>query len=103
MKDKNIIYWVVIIGNTLAIICFTILAVIFHKWWIVFFSLLFQNYITQPQTYYRICDGCGKHSEYTNSYNNALEKAKNAGWIMIKNNDKWHDYCPECQKSGKDK
>ena len=30
-----------IIKNIVTIICFTILAIIFNHWWIIFFSLLF--------------------------------------------------------------
>ena len=30
-----------IIKNIVSIICFTILAIIFNHWWIIFFSLLF--------------------------------------------------------------
>lgn len=29
------------IRNIVALICFTALAIIFHKWWIVFFSIIF--------------------------------------------------------------
>jgi len=35
----------VIIKNTITLICFTILAIIFKTWWIVFFSILFTSYI----------------------------------------------------------
>ena len=30
-----------IIKNIVSIICFTILAIMFNRWWIIFFSLLF--------------------------------------------------------------
>lgn len=33
-----------IIKNIIAIICFTILAIVFNKWWIVLFSLIFLTY-----------------------------------------------------------
>lgn len=46
--------------------------------------------------YFRVCDKCGKHSPEADTYNKALEKAKDFGWAHIKNNDKWEDYCPEC-------
>lgn len=32
---------ILIFGNIAILACFTILAVIFNKWWIVFFSMLF--------------------------------------------------------------
>ena len=34
-----------ILKNIIAIICFTILAIVFNKWWIVLFSLLFLTYL----------------------------------------------------------
>lgn len=30
-----------ILKNIIAIICFTILAIVFNKWWIIFFSVVF--------------------------------------------------------------
>ena len=33
-----------IIKNIIAIICFTILAIVFNKWWIILFSLIFLTY-----------------------------------------------------------
>lgn len=35
----------VFIKNTISLICFTILAIFFNKWWIVFFATLFVSYI----------------------------------------------------------
>ena len=40
----NKLKWI-IIKNIIAIICFTILAVIFNKWWIILFALLFITFI----------------------------------------------------------
>ena len=31
--------------NIITLICFTVLAVVFEKWWIVFFSILFFNHV----------------------------------------------------------
>ena len=39
----NIYKWF-ILKNIIVSICFTILAIVFNKWWIVFFSLLFLTY-----------------------------------------------------------
>lgn len=97
MENKNNIYWIVATKNTLVLICFTVLSIVFHKWWIVFFSAFFLTSVKHLPLYYRICDGCGKHSEYADNYDEALEKAKKAGWIKIKKDNKWYDYCPECQ------
>ena len=43
MNEVNIIfcYLIGILYNIASVVCFTILAIIFNKWWIVFFSLLF--------------------------------------------------------------
>lgn len=40
------IYLMAMVKNIVALICFTILAIVFNKWWIVFFSLLFWSFIT---------------------------------------------------------
>ena len=94
--DKSI-YCACLIKNSICVICFTVLAVIFHKWWIVLFSALFLSDLKTTHQSYRVCDGCGKHSPYADSYNEALDKAKAAGWVHYVDGNK--DYCPEC-KSG---
>lgn len=33
-----------ILKNIVVIICFTVLAIVFNKWWIILFSLLFLTY-----------------------------------------------------------
>ncbi len=38
---KNKVFILLAIKNIVAIICFTILSIVFNHWWIVFFSLLF--------------------------------------------------------------
>ena len=43
----------------------------------------------------RICDKCGKHSEYADTFDGAIEAAKENGWLYDK--DKNKDYCPDCQ------
>lgn len=32
---------ILVLKNIVSIICFTILAIVFNRWWIVFFSILF--------------------------------------------------------------
>ena len=39
----NVFKWL-ILKNIIVVICFTILAIMFNKWWIIFFSLLFITY-----------------------------------------------------------
>lgn len=98
--DKSFI-WAWAFKNIVAIIAWTALAILFNKWWIALFSLLFISSIkteTKNRSY-RVCDGCGKHSPYANSYNEALDKAKEAGWVHYVDGNK--DYCPECaEKEG---
>ena len=97
-KMKKNIYWICTVRNSISLICWTIIAVVFNKWWLAFFSILFWCWPEQnnKMIYFRVCDKCGKHSPETNTYNKALEKAKDFGWTHIKNGDKWEDYCPEC-------
>lgn len=95
--DKNIT-WAWVIKNTAAIFVWVTLAIVFDKWWIALFALLFICGIKYhgPNTY-RICDKCGKHSPYAKNPNEALDMAKAAGWIHIAEGNE--DYCPDCQKN----
>lgn len=45
MKDEIKVYLIITLKNIATIICFTILAIIFNKWWIVLFSALFYSSI----------------------------------------------------------
>lgn len=94
--NKNF-YWSVAIKNSICVICWTVLAITFHKWWIALFGILFlTSYGTKTvKRYYRVCDGCGKHSPYADSYNEALDKAKAASCVHYVEDNK--DYCPRCQ------
>lgn len=92
--NKNTI-WACIINNIICVSCWTILAIIFNRWWIALFAFLFFAIPNTTHKYYRTCDRCGKHSEYADSYNEALDKAKAAGWIHHVDGNK--DYCPECR------
>lgn len=96
--NKHVL-WAFVIKNSIALICFTILAIIFGKWWIVFFSALFLISIKNSDTY-MICDGCGRYSPYAKDHKTAIEEEIKAGWVRRKVGDKWEDYCPECQVKG---
>jgi hypothetical protein len=93
--NKNLI-WVWAIKNSIAILAWTALAIVFNKWWIALFAILFMSSLQTKHQSYRVCDGCGKHSPYADSYNEALEKAKEDGWLHIVDGNK--DYCPDCIK-----
>lgn len=94
--DKNTI-WALMLKNVMVILVWGALAVLFHKWWIALFAILFMSYVEISHKSYRVCDGCGKHSPYANSYNEALDKAKEAGWVHYVDGNR--DYCPECAKN----
>ena len=38
-----------VIINCVSLVCFTILAIVFNKWWIVFFSTLFYAYVGKDE------------------------------------------------------
>lgn len=93
--DKNVM-WPWAIKNSICVICWTALAVVFHKWWIAFFALLFMSNVQTKYRNYRVCDKCGMHSPYADSYNEALAAAIDAGWLHVAEGNK--DYCPDCRK-----
>ena len=96
---KNFV-WAWAFKNVVALFAWVALAILFNKWWIALFALLFLSSIETKTRSYRVCDGCGKHSSYANNYNEALDKAKEAGWIHYVDGNK--DYCPECSKNVRD-
>ena len=94
---NNGIWWSVAIKNTVCVICWVVLAIVFNKWWIALFGALFIGGVSTEHKQCRICDKCGKHSPYADSYNEALDLAKAAGWMHFVDGDR--DYCPDCQKT----
>ena len=96
--NKNNIVWAWVIKNSICTISWVVLAIVFNKWWIALFGILFISGFSRLETpkHYRICDKCGKHSPYANNVGEALDKAKEAGWAHYVDGDK--DYCPECQE-----
>lgn len=94
MKTKEFI--VILLYNISIVAIFAALAMTFNHWWIVLFSILFMSFPTTLLIPRRKCDGCGKYSEYASSTEEAIAKAKAAGWLHIPEGDL--DYCPECRK-----
>ena len=92
--DKNA-WWAWTIKNSVSVICWVALAVIFNKWWIALFGLLFMSDFKMKHKNYRICDKCGKHSPYEDSYDKAIKRAEAVGWIHYDDGNR--DYCPDCQ------
>ena len=94
--------WAVVIQNSIAVICWVILAVFFGKWWIALFSILFLSGGVKTQAH-MICDGCGRYSPYAKTHAEAIEKELEAGWVRRARQDgKWEDFCPECQAKTQD-
>lgn len=91
--DKNVI-WAWAIKNSIAMLAWTALAIVFNKWWVALFALLFISELKTGYKSYRVCDKCGKHSPYADSYNEALSKAIEAGWVHVADGNR--DYCPDC-------
>lgn len=91
-------WWAWAIKNSVCLICWVVLAIVFNKWWIALFSMLCMSSLSTEtvRKRFRKCDKCGKHSPYADSEADALEKAKAAGWVHCENGDL--DYCPECRK-----
>jgi|GluameStandDraft_1065615.scaffolds.fasta_scaffold16979_3 hypothetical protein len=49
MRNDNKTYLIMCLNNAVALICFTILSVVFGKWWIVLFSILFLDYFRKDK------------------------------------------------------
>jgi hypothetical protein len=88
-------WWAWAIKNIVCVVAWVVLAIVFNKWWIALFGALFMSSLTTNISKHRICDKCGKHSPYAENHNEALDKAKEAGWVHYVEGDK--DYCPDCQ------
>lgn len=48
------------------------------------------------------CDACG-YKLYTDTdgfcYGEHMKKAKQSGWLITKDHDKWLNLCPDCKKA----
>lgn len=100
--DNKCIYLAYTIKNSICIICWTMLAIIFNHWWIALFALFFMSTLTTEQKrqyHYLICDHCGAHSPEGLTPGEAEQNRIKARWIRRKVDDKWEDICPGCQKN----
>ena len=90
------VWWAWAIKNSVCLICWTVLAIVFNQWWIALFSILFMSSLHTEtiRKKCRVCDKCGKHGPYADTEVEALKKAKEAGWVHFENGNM--DYCPEC-------
>lgn len=41
MSDATKLSIICCLGNAITVVCFTVLSIVFNKWWIVFFSFWF--------------------------------------------------------------
>lgn len=99
--NKNA-FWAACIANSVAFICWTVIAVVFDKWWLMLFSLLFFT-STKAEirgNRYKVCDGCGKHGPVAETSEEAELKAVKAGWVVNVGDNKNLDFCPECKVKG---
>lgn len=83
--------------NIFNLLVFGAVAIVFEKWWIVLFALLFVLLPakTGKSKKCRICDSCGRHSESGETDTEAIIRAEKCGWVHIKETNK--DFCPECK------
>ena len=95
MKNNHLL-WAWVIKNSVAIICWTALAIFFGKWWIALFSGLF---LSDLKVHGRtiICDTCGKRTPPQVSLEEARAEAQRRGWLTYKEDGQDKDMCPECQ------
>lgn len=49
MKDEIKLYLILTLKNIATLSCFTILAIVFNKWWVVLFSALFYSSISSKE------------------------------------------------------
>lgn len=89
-------YWLCIICNVVCIVCWTLLAILFNKWWIALFMILCLSYPKLVTKHYRQCDVCGDRSTGADTPAEALSVAEKEGWLHIVDDNK--DYCPRCRK-----
>lgn len=89
-------WWAWAINTSVSTICWTALAIIFNKWWIALFGLLFISFIesTRSKSHSIYCDECGKTGPSGNSSEEARKKAKEAGWMYYPVTNT--DCCPDC-------
>ena len=89
-------YLYVIIYDIVNIICWLTLAILFNKWWIMFFASITMLTLKNGTSHSRTCDNCGKRGPSAESSEETINKAKKIGWH---HNPDGTDYCPECTSS----
>lgn len=49
IEYRKMLNKLVITRNCISLICFTVLAIVFKTWWIVFFAIIFTSYIGKDE------------------------------------------------------
>lgn len=49
IEYRKMLNKLVITRNCISLICFTVLAIVFTTWWIVFFAIIFTSYIGKDE------------------------------------------------------
>lgn len=100
MADKKHAWWTWAIKNSVVMICWTVLAIYFGKWWIVLFSALFLSDLRTKEVreYTVYCDVCGDHIPPQESREKAQAEKKRLGWLTYEEDGQTKDMCPGCQE-----
>ena len=96
---KDILAMIIVCIKNVTVLCiFAALAVVFDKWWIIFFAMLFTGgFKTEIPRHYLVCDSCGEKGPVGNSVEEARAKAKrDKWWSGVDPGGKHVDYCSKC-------
>lgn len=89
--------WAWVFYHVVNLICWALLAVVFGRWWIALFAVLFLGTLRNGDRYF-YCDICGACSPAASTLDKAEKKRVEAGWIRRKTENGMEDICPACQK-----
>ena len=92
--------------NTVVLVIFLVLSIIFKHWWIILISILFQTDVPHPistidpspDSQFITCGLCGEIllvKDYQNVVHNEI-KANN--WERIPSSHGWVNVCPHCRE-----
>jgi len=99
MNSKTWAYLSWAIKNIVAMICWTIIAITFNRWWLMLFAILFLSDLTNKKYHTRfICDCCGEELPFEGSYSEAVIEKRKAGWTRKRRGEAWLDICKNCSR-----
>lgn len=90
--------------NVCIIALFSLLAAVFHHWWIVLISLLFQNTLPHPiasidldpDSQFLTCSFCGEILLVDNLEHSVHREMKDSDWVRLPCVHGWVNVCPYC-------